>query len=89
MIHFWAKTTPEGKPGISVYDHMLNVGCVARCITEIWPEVLNYFHLRSEEAGVLAALHDLGKISPGPCSDYCQCNTPKTHINPSSTRNCR
>ncbi len=65
MAHFWAKTTASGKPGISVFDHMVNVGCVARCIAEIWPEVLNYFHLRSQEAGALAALHDLGKISPG------------------------
>ena len=65
MVHFWAKTTPEGKPGISVFDHMVNVGCVARCIAEMWPEVLEYFHFRSKEIGALAALHDLGKISPG------------------------
>ena len=65
MIHFWAKTTPEGKPGISVFDHMVNVGCVARCIAEMWPEVLEYFHFRSKEIGALTALHDLGKISPG------------------------
>ncbi|MGO9020539.1 MAG: CRISPR-associated helicase Cas3' [Syntrophobacteraceae bacterium] len=65
MIHFWAKTTPEGKPGISVYEHMVNVGCVARCNAEIWPEISEYFHLRSKEVGALAALHDLGKISPG------------------------
>ena len=65
MVHFWAKTTQEGKPGISVFDHMVNVGCVARHIAETWPEVLEYFHLRSQEIGALAALHDLGKISPG------------------------
>jgi CRISPR-associated endonuclease/helicase Cas3 len=65
MVHFWAKTTPEGKPGISVFDHMVNVGCVARGIAEMWPEVLEYFHLRAQEIGALAALHDLGKISPG------------------------
>ncbi|MCK9375744.1 MAG: CRISPR-associated endonuclease Cas3'' [Syntrophobacterales bacterium] len=65
MVHFWAKTTPEGKPGISVFDHMVNVGCVARCIAEMWPEVLEYFHFRSKEIGALAALHDLGKLSPG------------------------
>jgi hypothetical protein len=28
-VHFWAKTTADGKPGISVRDHCLNVGCVA------------------------------------------------------------
>ncbi len=65
MIHFWAKTTPEGKPGISVYDHMVNVGCVARCIAEASPNILERFHLRAKEVGALAALHDLGKISPG------------------------
>jgi CRISPR-associated endonuclease/helicase Cas3 len=65
MVHFWAKTTPEGKPGISVFDHIVNVGCVARCIAEMWPEVLEYFHFRSKEIGGLAALHDLDKISPG------------------------
>lgn len=56
MVHFWAKTTSEGKPGISVFDHMVNVGCVARGIAEMWPEVLEYFHLRSKEIGALAAL---------------------------------
>lgn len=65
MTHFWAKTTPDGKPGLSVYDHMINVGCVARCIAEISPELLERFHLRSSVVGALAGLHDLGKISPG------------------------
>jgi len=62
---FWAKTTPEGTPGISVYDHMVNVGCVARCMAETSPETLERFHLQSSAVGVLAALHDIGKISPG------------------------
>jgi len=65
MTHFWAKTTAEGKPGISVYDHMVNVGCVARCIAETSPKILERFHLQSSVVGALAALHDLGKISPG------------------------
>jgi CRISPR-associated endonuclease/helicase Cas3 len=65
MNYFWAKTTPEGKPGISVFDHMINVGCVARGFAEMWPEIMEYFHFRSNEIGALAALHDLGKISPG------------------------
>jgi CRISPR-associated endonuclease/helicase Cas3 len=63
--HFWAKTTPEGKPGISVHDHMLNVGYVARCLAENTPKIVDRFHLRSSIVGALAALHDLGKISPG------------------------
>lgn len=65
MTHFWAKTTSDGKPGLSVYDHMVNVGCVARCIAETSPEILKRFHLQSSMVGALAALHDLGKISPG------------------------
>lgn len=65
MIHFWAKTTSEGKPGISVYDHMVNVGCVAHCMAEISPAILERFYLPSSTIGALAALHDLGKISPG------------------------
>lgn len=64
-MEFWAKTTPDGKPGISVYDHMLDVGWVAHCIAELSPEILNRFNLESKEIGVLAALHDIGKISPG------------------------
>ena len=28
-MNFWAKTTDDAKPDISVYNHMINVGCVA------------------------------------------------------------
>lgn len=65
MTYFWAKTTPEGKPGTSVYEHMIHVGCVARCIAETRPEELKRFNLLPSEIGALAALHDLGKICPG------------------------
>ncbi len=65
MRLFWAKTTEDGTPGISVYDHMINVGCVACCIAETSPELLGRFNVRSAEIGALAALHDLGKVSPG------------------------
>ena len=64
-IYFWAKTTSEGKPGISVFKHMLNVGCVAHCMAKMSPGILERFNLLSTEVGALAALHDLGKISPG------------------------
>jgi CRISPR-associated endonuclease/helicase Cas3 len=64
-MEFWAKTTPDGKQGISVLNHMVNVGCVAKCIAEITPRLLKRFNLRSAEVGALASLHDLGKISPG------------------------
>jgi len=65
MTHFWAKTTAEGVPGISVFEHMVNVGCVAQCIAESSPEILDRFNLQSSVVGAFAALHDLGKISPG------------------------
>jgi len=64
-MNFWAKTTDDGRPGISVYQHMINVGCVARCLAEATPELLKRFELLSAFAGALSALHDLGKISPG------------------------
>ncbi|NVN90372.1 MAG: CRISPR-associated helicase Cas3' [Desulfuromonadales bacterium] len=64
-MEFWAKATPDGRPGISVYDHMVNVGCVARCIAESAPELLEHFNLSASKVGAFAALHDLGKISPG------------------------
>lgn len=63
--YFWAKTTSEEKPGLSVHDHMVNVGYVARCIAETSPELLDRFHVKASLVGALAALHDLGKISPG------------------------
>lgn len=65
MTSFWAKTSHDGKPGISVFDHMLNVGYVAQCIAEVNPHLLKWFGLRGAEVGSLTALHDLGKISPG------------------------
>ncbi len=64
-IHFWAKTTPDGLPGISVHEHMLNVGCVARCLAQTTPELLDRFRILDSQVAALAALHDLGKISPG------------------------
>ena len=65
MTHFWAKTTLDGEPGLSVFAHMVNVGHVAQFIAETSPEVLRRFDLHSPEVGALAGLHDLGKISPG------------------------
>ncbi len=64
-MQFWAKTTTDGSLGISVYDHMVNVGCVARCIAETSSALLKRFEAQVSDIGALAALHDLGKISPG------------------------
>lgn len=62
-IQCWAKTTPDGRPGISVRDHCLNVGCVAEALLDLLPVPLK----RMLPRGVvtLAALHDIGKVSPG------------------------
>ncbi|MCX6908013.1 MAG: CRISPR-associated endonuclease Cas3'', partial [Verrucomicrobia bacterium] len=59
----WAKTTKDGQPGISVRDHCLNVGCVAEALIAVLPEPLRA--LLPPGAATLAALHDVGKISPG------------------------
>lgn len=60
----WAKTTEDGKPGISVLDHCLNVGCVARKIVAHLPNTLRKA-LALDFAPVLAAAHDVGKVTPG------------------------
>ena len=60
---YWAKTTKDGKPGISVRDHCLNVGCVAEALLDLLPAKLR--GLPCESAATLAALHDIGKVSPG------------------------
>lgn len=61
--HFWAKTTADDQPGISVRDHCLNVGCVAEALLARLCESLDV--PLPPGAATLAALHDLGKISPG------------------------
>jgi CRISPR-associated endonuclease/helicase Cas3 len=63
MISFWAKTLQDGRPGISVRDHCLNVGCVAEAlIAALLPAVRA---LLPKGAVTLAALHDVGKITIG------------------------
>jgi CRISPR-associated endonuclease/helicase Cas3 len=59
----WAKTTADGKPGISVRDHCLNVGCVAEALLALLPPQLH--KLIPPGAATLAAVHDVGKVSPG------------------------
>ena len=63
MQDFWAKTLPNGSPGISVRDHCLNVGCVAEAIILRAGESVRA--LIPNGAASLAALHDVGKISTG------------------------
>ena len=59
---FWAKTVND-QPGISVRDHCLNVGCVAEALVSRLPAHVQA--LLPQGAVTLAALHDVGKISPG------------------------
>ena len=63
--YFWAKTTEDGQPGVSVLEHMLNVGNVAERLAELADVMLARFGLSSKTVGGLAAMHDIGKISPG------------------------
>jgi len=65
MTHFWAKTDSDGDPGLSVRDHMVNVGCVALALAEIHRELVLGLRLDPSQAAFLAAIHDVGKISPG------------------------
>lgn len=64
-LNFWAKTTVDDRPGISVLEHMKNVAYVAQCLAQINPNLLERFETGAAEAGALAGLHDLGKIAPG------------------------
>lgn len=64
-IKFWAKTTKDDLPGISVLHHMINVGLVAENLTKHYPQLLKRFNMNAREAALLAALHDIGKISQG------------------------
>lgn len=64
-IQFWAKTTPQNCPGISVYHHTLNVGHVAYWIASTRLPLLERFKLAQTTVSVMAALHDIGKISQG------------------------
>jgi len=64
-IKFWAKTTKDDLPGISVFHHMMNVGLVAENLVKHYPHLLEHFKVNTREAALLAALHDIGKISQG------------------------
>jgi CRISPR-associated endonuclease/helicase Cas3 len=59
----WAKTKENGSPGINVRNHCLNVGCVAEALLALLLRQLQ--QLIPSGAATLAALHDVGKVSPG------------------------
>ncbi len=62
-VRFWAKTMPDGEPGLSVHAHCLNVGCVAEALMAALPPSLRA--LLPPGVITLAALHDVGKITLG------------------------
>ncbi len=56
---FWAKTTKSGEPAITVWQHIFNVGAVAR-------ELETRLGFAPVAGSVTAAAsHDVGKISMG------------------------
>lgn len=61
--NFWAKTLPDGTPGISVRDHCLNVGVVAEALMAELPDRVR--SMLPPGSATLAALHDVGKITLG------------------------
>ena len=65
IYRYWGKTTADGNPGISVFEHMRHVGHVARILVGQWRFVFEVLGLSGKEAAALAALHDVGKITPG------------------------
>jgi CRISPR-associated endonuclease/helicase Cas3 len=65
VVEFWAKTTSDKQPGVSVLEHMRIVAFVAHAIAGTRLKFLSFLPFSPENAGAIAALHDLGKISPG------------------------
>lgn len=60
---FWAKTTADGRPGLSVREHSLNVGCVGQELIRLLHPSLQA--LLPPGIATLIATHDVGKICPG------------------------
>ncbi len=64
-MDYWAKTTSDGYPGISVLEHMRHVGAVAGQLAKQNKIILGLLGLNIGEISSLAAFHDIGKISQG------------------------
>jgi len=73
----YAKTTQDGAPSLSVYDHCMTVGHVARALADHLSASLRA-DLRVD-VGLTAALHDVGKVSPGFQLKYFRENLARTH----------
>jgi CRISPR-associated endonuclease/helicase Cas3 len=59
----FAKSTEEGAPGLSVHEHSRNVAEVARALVSVLPAQV--VALLGSSPVCTAALHDIGKVSPG------------------------
>lgn len=64
-MYFWAKTDTDGEPGLSVYEHLLDVGSVALELASRRPYITKSIKIKPSLIAALVALHDVGKISPG------------------------
>lgn len=62
FLHDWAKTR-DGKPGISVRQHLLAVTCVAEELLRHFPRFCTIHGIPGSIVHFLAAVHDVGKIS--------------------------
>ena len=69
-MNTWAKTTQDGQPGISVFDHCRNVGWVAYYLAQYKGLQSILQPLNPMEIAGLSASHDVGKI----CKAFsCKC----------------
>jgi CRISPR-associated endonuclease/helicase Cas3 len=57
----WAKTNDSDEPGLTPYEHCLNVGLVAEQLAKARP----ISNIPRPWVRLLAAWHDIGKVSPG------------------------
>ncbi|HAJ79491.1 MAG TPA: hypothetical protein DCO75_06930 [Fibrobacteres bacterium] len=64
-LKFWAKTTDKEVSGIDVFQHSINVGTVAGYLADLYKNILASWNLSTNSIAILAAMHDIGKISPG------------------------
>jgi CRISPR-associated endonuclease/helicase Cas3 len=60
----WAKTDSEGNPGLSVFEHCRHVGWVAHELVN-QGRVIPHAKIKPVIAAFVAAIHDVGKWSPG------------------------
>ncbi|MBO4335519.1 MAG: CRISPR-associated endonuclease Cas3'', partial [Desulfovibrio sp.] len=63
MLTDWAKTTVDGKPGISVRQHCHAVKCVANELLNRFPLFFKSTAIDRKSLLFLASSHDVGKIS--------------------------